>query len=176
MAHAGGIRWDQWLWNIRLYRPQSLALAAIKGGGGWSMAWRSSPPGRRGRVRQWLRGPATSRGSVRCWGFRCAGFPRPRWPRSPRTWPHRKPSRRLVRKAVSSGLFEKNHHRHTRVPAVRCRVAHPAGTPADRAAEQPRVRCGCRNLADAAMGSELGSEPGASAAEGADWCARGRGP
>ena len=33
MAHAGGIRWDQWLWNIRLYRPQSLALAAIKGGG-----------------------------------------------------------------------------------------------------------------------------------------------
>lgn len=32
MAHAGGIRWDQWLWNIRLYRSRSLAQAAIKGG------------------------------------------------------------------------------------------------------------------------------------------------
>jgi ribosome-associated heat shock protein Hsp15 len=32
MAHAGDIRWDQWLWNIRLYRSQSLAQAAIKGG------------------------------------------------------------------------------------------------------------------------------------------------
>jgi hypothetical protein len=143
-----------------------------KAGGCWSMAWRSSPPGRQGRVRQWRRGSATSRGSVRCWGSRCAGFPRPRWPRSPRTWPRRKPSRRLVRKAVSSGLFEKNHHRHTRVPAVGRRAARQAGTPADRAAEQPRVRCGCRNLADAVMGSELG----ASAAEGADRCARGRGP
>ena len=32
MLHAGRMRWDQWLWNIRLYRSRSLAQEAIKDG------------------------------------------------------------------------------------------------------------------------------------------------
>ena len=32
MLHAGGMRWDQWLWNVRLYRSRSLSQEAIKDG------------------------------------------------------------------------------------------------------------------------------------------------
>ena len=32
MVHAAPMRWDQWLWNIRLYRSRSLAQTAIKEG------------------------------------------------------------------------------------------------------------------------------------------------
>jgi len=32
MVHAARMRWDQWLWNIRLYRSRSLAQTAIKDG------------------------------------------------------------------------------------------------------------------------------------------------
>ena len=32
MLHANRMRWDQWLWNIRLYRSRSLAQTAIKEG------------------------------------------------------------------------------------------------------------------------------------------------
>ena len=32
LGHAARMRWDQWLWNIRLYRSRSLAQAAIKDG------------------------------------------------------------------------------------------------------------------------------------------------
>ncbi len=32
MLHAARMRWDQWLWNIRLYRSRSLAQEAIKDG------------------------------------------------------------------------------------------------------------------------------------------------
>ena len=141
-------------------------------GGCWSMAWRSSPPGRRGRVRRWRRGPAISRGSVRCCGSRCAGWPRPRWRLLAEDLNPPEAPRRLDRKPLSPGLFGENICRCTRVPAAGCRAAHQAGTQADRAAERPRVRRGCRNLAGAAMGSALGSEPGARA----DRCARGRGP
>ena len=80
--------------------------------------------------------------------------------------------RRLDRKPLSPGLFGENICRCTRVPAAGCRAPHQVGPPADRAAERPRVRRGCRNLTGAAMGSVLGSEPGARA----DSCARGRGP